>query len=76
MYKRQASTGPMKGYLGYSDDPLVSSDYIGDTRSSIIDAKSTLVMGERIVKIVAWYDNEWGYASRTADLTAIVGQSL
>ena len=54
----------------------MSSDYIGDTRSSIIDAKSTLVMGERIVKIVAWYDNEWGYASRTADLTAIVGQSL
>ena len=74
--KEAASTGPMKGYLGYSDDPLVSSDYIGDTRSSIIDAKSTLVMGERIVKIVAWYDNEWGYASRTADLTAIVGQSL
>ena len=74
--KEAGSTGPMKGYLGYSDDPLVSSDYIGDTRSSIIDAKSTLVMGERIVKIVAWYDNEWGYASRTADLTAIVGQSL
>ncbi len=74
--KEAADDGPMKDYLGYSSEPLVSSDYIGDARSSIIDAKSTIVMGERIVKVVAWYDNEWGYASRTADLTAMVAKSL
>ena len=54
----------------------MSSDYRGEARSSIIDAQSTIVMGQRIVKMVAWYDNEWGYASRTADLTAIVAQTL
>ena len=75
-FKEAADTGPMKGFLGYSEEPLVSSDYRGDARSSIIDAQSTIVMGQRIVKIVAWYDNEWGYASRTADLTAIVAQTL
>ncbi|MEE3228289.1 MAG: type I glyceraldehyde-3-phosphate dehydrogenase, partial [Chloroflexota bacterium] len=75
-FKEAADTGPMKGFLGYSEEPLVSSDYRGDARSSIIDAQSTIVMGQRIVKIVAWYDNEWGYASRTADLTAMVAQTL
>ena len=75
-FKEAADTGSMKGFLGYSEEPLVSSDYRGDARSSIIDAQSTIVMGERIVKIVAWYDNEWGYASRTADLTAMVAQTL
>ena len=71
-----ARDGPMHGILGYSDEPLVSSDYRGDPRSSTIDARSTLVMGGHLVKIVTWYDNEWGYACRTADLTAKVAQSV
>ena len=74
--KEAADKGPMKGLLGYSDEPLVSSDYRGDSRSSIVDAQSTIVIGERMVKIVAWYDNEWGYACRTADLAAKVAQTL
>ena len=71
-----AQKGPMHGILGYIDEPLVSSDYRGDPRSSTIDARSTLVMGGHLVKVVAWYDNEWGYACRTADLTARVAQTL
>ena len=74
--KEAADKGPMKGLLGYSEEPLVSSDYRGDSRSSIVDAQSTIVMGQRIVKIMSWYDNEWGYACRTADLAAIVAQTL
>ena len=74
--KAATENGPMKGILGYSDEPLVSSDYRGDPRSSTIDARSTLVMGRHLVKIVTWYDNEWGYACRTADLTAKVAQSI
>ena len=71
-----SSEGPMKGILGYSAEPLVSSDYRGDPRSSIIDARSTMVMGTNMVKVVTWYDNEWGYACRTSDLTAKVSVSL
>ncbi len=71
-----AENGPMQGILGYNEEPLVSSDYRGDPHSSIIDARSTLVMGGHLIKIVTWYDNEWGYACRTADLTAKVAQSL
>lgn len=74
--KEAADKGPMKGLLGYSDEPLVSSDYRGDSRSSIVDAQSTIVIGERMVKIVAWYDNEWGYACRTADLAVKIAQTL
>ncbi len=71
-----AENGPMQGILGYSEEPLVSSDYRGDPRSSTIDARSTLVMGNHLIKVVTWYDNEWGYACRTADLTAKVAQTL
>lgn len=71
-----AREGAMHGILGYSDEPLVSSDYRGDSHSSVIDARSTLVMGDHLIKIVTWYDNEWGYACRTADLTAKVAQSV
>lgn len=74
--KSAASNGPMHGILGYSEEPLVSSDYRGDPRSSTIDARSTIVMGGHLVKIVAWYDNEWGYACRTSDLSAKVAESL
>jgi glyceraldehyde 3-phosphate dehydrogenase len=65
---RAAAEGPMKGILGVSDEPLVSSDFRGDPRSSIIDAPSTMVLGGTFVKVIAWYDNEWGYSCRVADL--------
>jgi glyceraldehyde 3-phosphate dehydrogenase len=65
---RAAADGPMKGILGVSDEPLVSSDFRGDARSSIIDAPSTMVLGGNFVKVIAWYDNEWGYSCRVADL--------
>jgi glyceraldehyde 3-phosphate dehydrogenase len=67
-FRRAAESGPLQGILGYSDEPLVSSDYQGDARSSIIDGLSTLVIGGRLVKILAWYDNEWGFSNRLVDL--------
>ncbi|HLA17687.1 MAG TPA: type I glyceraldehyde-3-phosphate dehydrogenase [Candidatus Limnocylindrales bacterium] len=73
---RDAAGGPMKGILGVSDEPLVSSDFRGDSRSSIIDAASTMVIGGSMVKVVAWYDNEWGYSCRVADLVDFVGARL
>lgn len=66
---KTASEGSMKGILGYSQEQLVSMDYKGDPRSSIIDAELTMVIGGNLFKVVAWYDNEWGYSSRVADLT-------
>jgi glyceraldehyde 3-phosphate dehydrogenase len=65
---RAAAAGPMKGILGVCDEPLVSSDFRGDARSSIIDAASTMSLGGNFVKVIAWYDNEWGYSCRVADL--------
>ncbi len=73
---KEAAEGPMKGILGYSEEPLVSMDFKGDPRSSIIDADSLMVMGDNMVKVVTWYDNEWGYSCRTADLAALMAQSL
>lgn len=73
---RAAAAGPMKGILGVSEEPLVSSDFRGDSRSSIIDAQSTMVMGGTMVKVIAWYDNEWGYSCRVADLVAMVAAKL
>jgi glyceraldehyde 3-phosphate dehydrogenase len=70
---KEAAAGKLNGILGYSEEPLVSADYRGDPRSSIIDALSTLVIGERMVKILAWYDNEWGFSNRLVDLAAYVG---
>ncbi|WP_432468106.1 type I glyceraldehyde-3-phosphate dehydrogenase [Agarivorans sp. Z349TD_8] len=67
-FKQAAQNGPLKGILGYSEEPLVSSDYQGDPRSSIIDGLSTLVIGGNLVKILAWYDNEWGFSNRLVDL--------
>ncbi len=67
---RTAAAGPMRGILGYEEEELVSSDYRGDERSSIVDAKLTRVIGGRCVKVVAWYDNEWGYSCRMRDLFA------
>ncbi len=65
---RAAAEGPMKGILGYSEDPLVSMDLKGDDRSSIVDSPLTNVLEGNMVKVVAWYDNEWGYSCRVADL--------
>jgi glyceraldehyde 3-phosphate dehydrogenase len=66
----------MKGILGVSDEPLVSTDFRGDSRSSIIDAASTMVIGGTMVKVIAWYDNEWGYSCRVADLVARVAARM
>ncbi len=65
---KAAAEGELKGILGYSEEPLVSVDYKGDPRSSIVDALSTMVIEDTLVKVVAWYDNEWGYSNRVADL--------
>jgi glyceraldehyde 3-phosphate dehydrogenase len=73
---RAAAEGPLKGILGVSDEPLVSSDFRGDSRSSIIDADSTMVLGGTMVKVISWYDNEWGYSCRVADLIAFVAARL
>ncbi len=73
---RAAAAGPMKGILGVSDEPLVSSDFRGDPRSSIIDADSTMSLGGTFVKVVTWYDNEWGYSCRVADLVSFVAARL
>ncbi|MBA3877687.1 MAG: type I glyceraldehyde-3-phosphate dehydrogenase [Anaerolinea sp.] len=69
---RAAAAGPMQGILGVSDEPLVSSDFRGDARSSIIDSASTMVLGGTMVKVIAWYDNEWGYSCRCADLIQMI----
>src|SRR5229473_2731721 len=71
---KQAAAGPLKGILDYTDEPLVSSDFRGDSHSAIVDGLSTMVLGGNMVKVVAWYDNEWGYSSRVADLAYFIGQ--
>jgi glyceraldehyde 3-phosphate dehydrogenase len=73
---RAAAAGPMAGILGVSDDPLVSSDFRGDSRSAIIDSASTMSLGGNFVKVIAWYDNEWGYSCRVADLVGYVAARL
>lgn len=65
---RAASKGRMKGIMDVSDEPLVSADYVGNSFSCVVDAELTMTMGERMAKVVGWYDNEWGYAVRCADL--------
>lgn len=69
---RAAASGRMKGILGVSDEPLVSSDFRGDSRSAIIDAASTMLVDDALLKVAAWYDNEWGYSCRVADLVNLV----
>ena len=72
--------GKLKGILGYTTGeygfPLVSMDFKGDPRSSIVDLPTTMVMGGKMIKVVTWYDNEWGYSCRTADLAAMTGKKL
>ncbi len=71
--KRASESGPMKGYLGYEENELVSSDFRGDPRSSIVDAPLTRVVAGKCVKVIAWYDNEWGYSCRVRDLINFLG---
>jgi glyceraldehyde 3-phosphate dehydrogenase len=71
---RKAAEGRMKGYLGVSDEPLVSTDFQGDPRSAIVDEQETMVVGDHSVKVLAWYDNEWGYSCRIADLIHFIAQ--
>ncbi|ASS75971.1 type I glyceraldehyde-3-phosphate dehydrogenase [Tumebacillus algifaecis] len=73
---KEAADGPLKGILGFTDEPLVSIDFVGDARSSIVDGLSTMVVGEKTVKVIAWYDNEWGYSERVVDLARLVGKKL
>ena len=71
-----ASEGPMRGLLGFTTEELVSMDFKGDERSSIVDGLSTMVVGENLLKVVAWYDNEWGYSCRVADLATFMAARL
>lgn len=71
---KEAAEGPLKGILNYSEEPLVSSDFNGDPASSTIDALTTMVIGGNMVKVVSWYDNEWGYSNRVVDLAAFIAK--
>ena len=75
-FKAAAAAGPMKGLLGIIEEPLVSMDFKGDDRSSIVDGLSTMVSGDNLLKVIAWYDNEWGYSCRVADLTSYIAARL
>ena len=66
-FQAAAESGPLKGILGYTEDPIVSQDIVGDSRSSLVDGLLTMVNGTT-VKVVSWYDNEWGYSCRLAEL--------
>ena len=72
--KKASQDGPLKGYLGYEENELVSADFRGDSRSSIVDAPMTLVVGGTLVKVISWYDNEWGYSCRIRDLINFIGK--
>ena len=73
---KHAAHGPMKGILGYTEEELVSSDFKGDSHSSIVDAGYTKVVGDRCVKVLAWYDNEWGYSCRCKDLIKLLASKF
>jgi glyceraldehyde 3-phosphate dehydrogenase len=67
---KEVSEGEMKGVMGYTDEDVVSMDFVGDSRSSIFDAKAGIQLSDKFVKVVSWYDNEWGYSNRLVDLVA------
>ncbi|HVY96549.1 MAG TPA: type I glyceraldehyde-3-phosphate dehydrogenase [Solirubrobacterales bacterium] len=70
---KEAADGPLKGILAYTEDPIVSTDIVGDPHSSIVDAQSTMVIGDgRMAKVISWYDNEWGYSNRCVELAGRV----
>ena len=70
---KAAADGPLKGILAYTDEPLVSVDFLGNPHSSILDALSTKVIDGNFAKVLSWYDNEWGYSNRVVDLARVVG---
>ena len=72
---KEASEGELKGILGYTEDEVVSSDFIGETRTSVFDAKAGIALNDNFVKVVSWYDNEWGYSNKIIDLAQLVGNS-
>jgi glyceraldehyde 3-phosphate dehydrogenase len=72
---KAAADGPFDGVLGFSDEPLVSCDYLGTSESSIVDGLSTKVIGGKMVKVISWYDNEWGFTHRAVDLLQLVANS-
>jgi glyceraldehyde 3-phosphate dehydrogenase len=74
---KEAAKGPLQGIMAYTEKPLVSMDFKGDPHSTIVSGLDTLVVGGTMVKVIAWYDNEWGYSCRVADLAAfIAGKGL
>ena len=70
---KAAAEGPLKGILRYTEDPIVSTDIVGDPHSCIYDALAAIVPGDNMIKVLGWYDNEWGYSSRLVDLVARLG---
>ena len=75
-FKKASHSKKMNGILGIEDAPLVSSDYIGNSYSSIVDAENTKVIGDKLIKVLSWYDNEYGYASRLADFAQFIGKKI
>jgi glyceraldehyde 3-phosphate dehydrogenase len=75
-FKAAAQDGPLAPYIKYTEDPIVSSDIVGTSPSMTFDATLTLVLGGNLVKIIGWYDNEWGYSNRLADFTSLVASKL
>ena len=71
---KAAAEGPLKGILAYTEDPIVSTDILHNSNSSIVDAQLTKVLGGNLAKVVAWYDNEWGYSVRCVDLVALLAK--
>jgi len=71
---KEAANGPLKGILGYTDEEVVSTDFIGDTHSSIFDAKAGISLNDNFVKLVSWYDNEYGYSNRVVDLIKYIAK--
>ncbi|MEQ1531266.1 MAG: hypothetical protein ABL925_18265, partial [Methylococcales bacterium] len=72
---KEASEGEMKGILGYTEDDVVSQDFLGDARTSIFDAKAGIALNDNFVKVVSWYDNEWGYSNKLIDLVQEVAKN-
>jgi glyceraldehyde 3-phosphate dehydrogenase len=75
-FRKAASAGPLKGFLGVTDEPLVSTDFIGNDHSGIVDLLSTTVVDGTLVQVAAWYDNEWGYSMRVVDLATMIAAKL